>query len=370
MPERTPGGKIRLGISSSDLRHHSVAKFVLPVLENYDRDSLEIYCYAPFDSPRDKIQTKIKGLVAEFKIIENVSDREYAEIIREDKIDILFELNGFTRDTRLKAFAYKPAPVQICWLGYPFTTGIPEVDYILLDPLVKPTNDEWFAEKPLLMPECWVCFDSFPEEPINETIPFDRNGVITFGSQNNPYKVTRQAIDVWSQIMNRVPESRFLYVRPELDSLVLCNNITNEFGRHGIGADRIYFVNNWKSGTTHFGYYDEIDITLDTFPLTGGTTTCDSLWMGAPLISKVGPSMHQRLSYSLMSNAGLQELCVETNEEYIDLAVSLAAEPESLRLLRNELRPALKASPLCQPEQYAKNFCNLVADVAKRHGLL
>lgn len=370
LPQRPPGGKIKLGIISSDLRHHSVAKFVLPVLEHYDRDRFEIHCYAPFDAPNDDIQTKIKGLVSAFKIIENISDREYAEIIRDDKIDILFELNGFTRDSRLKVLAYKPAPVQVGWLGYPFTTGVAEIDYFVLDDYVRPTSDDLMVETPICLPDSFVCFDRFPEEPISETPPFDRNGFITFGSLNNPYKVTRQAIEIWSQIMNRVPGSRFLYVRPELGSMVLCNNIVNEFGRHGIGPDRIYFVNNWKSGINHFSFYDEIDISLDTFPLTGGTTTCDSLWMGVPLISKIGPGMHQRLSYSIMSNAGLQELCVQTNEEYVDLAASLALEPESLRLLRNELRPALNASALCKPEEYALNFCNLMADIAGRHGLL
>jgi predicted O-linked N-acetylglucosamine transferase (SPINDLY family) len=369
MPKRKPGGKLKLGIISSDLRHHSVAKFVLPVLENYDRDKFEIYCYAPFDSPNDGVQSKIKGLVSSFRIVENVSDREYAEIIRDDKIDILFELNGFTRDSRLKVLAYKPAPVQVGWLGYPFTTGVTEIDYFILDQYVKPTSDDLLVETPVCLPESFVCFDSFPEETITEIPPFERNDFITFGSLNNPYKVTRQAIAVWAEVLNRVPGSRFLYIRPELDSMVLCNNITNEFGRHGIGPERIYFVNNWNTGLSHFSFYDEIDITLDTFPLTGGTTTCDSLWMGTPLISKYGPGMHQRLSYSVMSNVGLQDLCVETNEEYVNLVVSLAEDPESLRLLRKELRPSLKASPLCQADEYAKHFCNLMSEIAERHGL-
>lgn len=368
-PPRALGGKIRLGIISSDLRRHSVAKFVLPVLENYDRDRFEIICYSPYDSPNDAVQTQIKGLVREFKIVKNVSDREFAEKIREDKIDILFELNGFTRDSRLKVLAYKPAPVQVYWLGYPFTTGVAEIDYFILDEYVRPVSDDLLVEKPVCLPESFVCFGSFEEEPINEETPFDRNGFITFGSLNNPYKITREAIGVWAQIMNRVPGSRFLYVRPELNSMVLCNNLINEFGRHGIGPDRIFFVNNWQARLNHLGFYDEIDISLDTFPLTGGTTTCDSLWMGTPLISKVGPGMHQRLSYSIMSNAGLAELCVATNDEYVDLAVSLANDAESLRLLRTELRTALKESALCRAEDYARNFCNLMSDIAERHGL-
>ena len=254
-------------------------------------------------------------------------------------------------------------------MRYPFTTGISAIDYVLLDPHVKPVKDEWMAEEPLLMPECWVCFGSFSPEPISETIPCERNGMVTFGSLNNPYKVTREAIAVWSRIMNEVPNSRFLYVRPELSSLVLCNNLIREFGQHGIGPERLYFVNNWKTGLSHLSYYDEIDITLDTFPLVGGTTTCDALWMGAPLITKYGPSMHQRLGYSVLTNVGLQELCVETDDAYVEKAVALANDPESLTLLRRELRPALQASALCRSQDYARNFFNLMDQLVERHQL-
>src|SRR5690606_874057 len=173
---------------------------------------------------------------------------------------------------------------------------------------VKPENDGWLVEKPLLMPESWVCFGGFRLEPISEQLPLERNGMLTFGPMNNPYKLTRDSVAQWCRIMNRVPGSRFLYVRPELSSVVLRNNLITEFGRHGIGPERLFFVNNWKSGLAHFSYYDEIDITLDTFPLTGGTTTCDALWMGVPVISKYGPSLHQRLSYQVMSTISLQEL--------------------------------------------------------------
>jgi predicted O-linked N-acetylglucosamine transferase (SPINDLY family) len=169
--------------------------------------------------------------------------------------------------------------------------------------------------------------------------------------------------------MSQVPGSRFLYVRPELSSVVLCNNLVEEFGRHGIGPERLFFVNNWKTGLSHLSYYDEIDITLDTFPLTGGTTTCDALWMGVPVISKFGPSMHQRLSYSIMTNTALQELCVETDEAYVEKAVMLAGEVDSLRLLRRELRPGLQASPLCRSADFARHFYDLMSDIAERHGI-
>ncbi|MFT5438179.1 MAG: protein O-GlcNAc transferase [Alphaproteobacteria bacterium] len=372
LPPAVPGirrSKLRLGIMSSDLRQHSVAKFVRPLLENYDQDDFEIFCYSPTEEPNDPVQQHIKTLVADFRLVQNMTDRKLAEEIRADGIDILFELNGFTRDSRIKALAYKAAPVQASWLGYPFSSGIGTVDYIMVDPHLKPLNEDWMVEKFLVMPEaCW-CFDGFEPEPISERPPMERNGVVTFGSQNNPYKFTRKTIALWCEVMNKVPGSRFLLVRPEADSPVLCSHLIKEFGRNGIEPDRLYFVNNRRLGISNLAYYDEMDITLDTFPLTGGTTTCEVIWMGLPVVSKVGPSMHQRLSHTVLANVGLGELSVETDVEYVEAAVGLANDPDSLALLRRELRGALERSALCRAVDYAGNFCDQMRMVAKRHGL-
>ena len=366
---RSRHSKVRLGIVSSDLRSHSVAKFVRPLLENYDRDDFEIFCYSPLDAPNDPVQQHIKTLVSDFQIVRDKTDRQLAEKIQGDEIDILFDLNGFTMDSRIKVLAYKAAPVQIAWIGYPFTLGIDTVDYIVVDPYLKPLNEDWMVEKCLVMPEVTWCFGGLDSEPISERPPLERNGVVTFGSQNNPYKLTRKTIALWSEVMNRVPGSRFLYVRPEGDSPILCSNLVKEFGRHGIGPDRLFFVNNRRLGISNLGYYDEMDITLDTFPLTGGTTTCEALLMGVPVVSKVGPSMHQRLSHTILSNVGLEELSVETDEQYVETAVELANNVDTLVFLRAELRGALLKSPLCQAKDYADNFCEQMRIVAKRHGL-
>lgn len=366
---RSRTGKIKIGIMSSDLRSHSVAKFVLPLLEHYDREKYEIHVYSPFGRPEDLVQQRVKSLIDSFNVTEDLNELEIANQIRDDQIDVLFELNGFTRDNRLKVFSYKPAPIQVFWLGYPFTIGIPEVDYVLLDEKLKPAKDEWLVEEPLLMPESWVCFGAFDDEPISLTLPVERKGYVTFGSLNNPYKLTRETIGQWCKIMNQVPDSRFLYVRSECKSMILCNNLINEFGSHGIGPERLHFVNNTGMPISHLSFYDEMDISLDTFPLTGGTTTCDSLWMGVPVVSKVGRGVHQRLSYSLMESVGLQDLCVETDEEYIEKAIALANDLESLKLLRHELRPAIKNSALCRSEDFARNFCDLMTEVVHRHGV-
>lgn len=369
-PAHEPGSKIRLGFMSSDLRNHSVGHVMKPLLEHYDRDRFEIYCYSPWDDENDALQNRIKEWVTDFKTVTNPSQRDLALTIRDDKVDILFDLNGFTLHNRLGTMAYRAAPVQIFWLGYPFTIGLPEIDYILLDDLCKPTNADWLHETALIMPESWVSFGELDPIPIDPELPFERNGAITFGSQNNPNKFTRPMVALWCEIMKQVPDSRFLLVRPECSSLMMCTNITQEFERNGITSDRIYFVDNRVHSLNHLIYYNEIDISLDTFPITGGNTTVDAIWMGVPIISLVGDSLNQRLSYSLMTNAGIGDLCAYSPEEYMAKAVALAGDHDVLREIRYELRPEYLKSPLGQTERFAENFQNLMEDVARKHGLV
>jgi predicted O-linked N-acetylglucosamine transferase (SPINDLY family) len=367
--KRPRKGKLHLGFLSSDLRSHSAARFVKPIFDNYDRDRYEIFCYSPYEDANDRVQRKIKELVTKFTIVENRSVRKIASEIRDDEVDLLFDLNGYTKDSLIDVLAHRAAPVQVYWLGYPFTTGIPEVDYILLDPYYKPENLDWISEKPLVMPESWICFDSFEPEPISEKLPVERSGVITFGTFNNTYKFTREVVAAWAAVMRRVPNSRFFIVRPQIASPTVCTNITKEFARHGIGPERLYLIDNRRVGLSHFSFYDEIDISLDTFPLTGGTTTCDSIWMGVPCITLVGPSLHQRISYAILNHAGAGELCAHTIEEYVELAAALAHDVDSLREYRHGFRPALLASPLCQGERFTRNFEATIERAAAENGI-
>lgn len=366
---RARNSKVRIGFLSSDLRDHSVAKFVYPIIKDYDRDKYEIYCYTPVEYEADHIQKKIKRMVDGFRLVGNKSDSEIAQCIRDDNIDIQFELNGFTKDSKLRAMAYKPAPIQIYWLGYPYTTGLKEMDYILLDSYFRPEDDDFLVEKPLMMPDSWVCFGGMQNVPISDQTPFERNGFITLGSLNNTYKFTPDSIAAWARVMNEVPNSRFLLVRPECSSMTMCTNLAAEFEKHGIGRDRLNFVNNKATGLSHFDFYDEIDLTLDTFPLVGGTTTCDALWMGVPVISLVGPCTHQRMGYSILNNVGAGELCAFSLEEYIEKGVMLANDPESLKQYRHGLRPTMAQSPLCDADRYVDNFQKMLEDVIERHEL-
>lgn len=367
-PAKVAGSKLKIGILSSDLRSHSVANFVLPILRHYDRSQFEIQCFSPVDYPEDKKQAVIKDLVDDFHVLESMNFRDAAVKIQDERVDVLMELNGFTRNTMIRSLCYQPAPTQIYWLGYPFTTGMSEMDHILVDPYVAPEETGWLAEEPLFMPESWLCVDSFPGEPITDQLPVERNGKLTFGTLNATYKFTREAITVWATIMKEFEDSEFLIVRPEADSLILQNNLCEHFARCGVAPERIKFINNKRTIQSHFWYYNMIDISLDTFPQTGGTTTCDALWMGVPVISLVGPSMHQRVSYSMLENAGCGELACFSLEEYMGKAVMLGSDIASLREYRHNLRPALLESPLCQGERFAENFQNAVIGAYEKSG--
>jgi protein O-GlcNAc transferase len=360
-------GKLRVGLLSYDLRNHSVAKFVLPLLRNYDRESLELTAYSLLQAPDDPVQAEIRGLVDRFVDVEIEADRELAASVREDGIDVMVDLGGFTVGSRLNAMAYRMAPIQLAWLGYPYSPGFEAVDYMLLDPQVAPTMPELSIEKPLCVPHSWVCFEGFREAPIDPTPPSERNGYVTFGTLNNTYKFSQGCISAWAEVMHRVPNSRFMLVRPTGQSRIIAENMIKAFGRHGIAPERLFIRTN--AVNQHLECYNEIDVALDTFPLTGGTTTCDALWMGVPTVTLRGPAMHQRLSHSLLNSVKLGELSAESVDRFVDMAAHLAAEPEALRLLRTTLREVVKNSPLCRGDIFASGIRDALWQAARERGI-
>ena len=361
--------KLRIGLLSSDLRSHAVGRHLMPLLRNYDRARIEIYGYTPWDYPNDPMQREITGLIKEFRGVNNMRVREIAELIRRDEVDVLFDFNGHTLGSKLEALAYRAAPVQIAWLGYPFTSGLKDVDYFLLDDRIRPTSDDLILEKPLIMPEAWVTFGEYPEMPITDKLPLDVNGFVTFGTLNNPYKYTPQTIEAWARVMNGVPDSRMIFVRREAQSRVVCLHIAQEFARHGVSSERLYFFDNQVQGIDHLACYNQLDMTLDTFPVTGGTTTCDATWMGVPVVTLVGEGIHQRVSYAILDRIGLGELCTKTVDEFVERSIALASSPDDLRFLRQNMRESVRSSIFYDGPRYAQQFCDVIWDLAKRHDL-
>lgn len=355
-----PGARIRVGFVSSDLRHHPVSYFALPIFDHYDRSRFEFYAYSFNPGEPDAVQRHIAGRIAAFRRMPNMPERDIAERIAADRLDILFELGGSTHLNRLEVMAHQPAPVQVSWLGYPHSSGLSRIGHILVDPYLKPPDPRMLLEHPLEMPSSWVCLGrlGFADQPIQSGLPEEREGRLTFGTMNNPYKYSPDAIALWARVLHRVPDSRFLMVRPEAGVESFRENMARAFARHGIAADRLSYV---AVRGQHMACYNQIDIALDSLPQTGGTTTCEALWMGVPTVSLVGPAFFERLSFSNLTNAGLRDLAVDTPDAYVDTAAALAADRERRRALRHGLRDSLRRAPIGDTVRWVRDFEALTA---------
>ncbi len=361
-----PRGKIRVGFMSSDLRNHPVAYFALPIFEQLNQDRFEAYVYSFYPAPADGVQSFVQKKSAAHRSMLQATDQEIAQQIADDDLDILFELGGSTRYNRLDVMAYRAAPIQVSWLGYPHSCGLSTIDYIVVDPYIMPDDPSLLIEKPFLLPESWVVLGKlgFRDIPIEPGLPEEKAGAITFGTMNNPYKYTRETFAMWGPILNQVKGSRFLFVRPEAGAPSFRANVRAEFARHGVAEDRILFE---SVRGRHLPHYNRIDIALDTGPQTGGTTTCETLWMGVPAVTLVGPAFFERLSYSNLSNAGLGDLCAFSPEEYVRIAVDLANDPSRRRDLRHSLRARIRDRPLGDETRWVRNFEGEIERIVRDH---
>ena len=354
-PALSTNEPLRIGFISADFRDHSVARFIWPLFEHLDRNEFALYCYSTFDV-KDDWRKGFESNSKCFRSVSSLSPQQLSEVIRSDGIHVLFELSGFTNGSRTGALAWRTAPVQVSWLGFPGTSGLKTIDYLFLDKYLTPSDPELIAEKPLLTRGTTVCFPEIAPIPITSIIPEKKRGFLTFGSLNNTYKMTRNTIQRWATILNEIPESQFLLVRREFESHLLRENILKEFERVGIYRGRIHFYNNRLDNRHYLDCYNEIDITLDTYPVTGGTTTTDALWMGVPVVALEGPNIHQRVCSAILRHAGHPEWIARNDDEFTQIALNLAHNQKLREDLRHSLRKEIKKSPLCDTKQFVKDF--------------
>jgi protein O-GlcNAc transferase len=356
------GRKLRIGFMSSDLRNHPVTYFALPLLEGYDRDSVEVFCYSFCEKAPDKMQEHLAAQVTAFRHWPRAVAPQVAEGIAADGLDILFELGGSTAMNKLEVMAYRPARLGASWLGYPHSAGLEQIDLILTDPYLRPEDPRLLIERPFEMPATWVCLSRmFAPHVIAEGTPQSRKGHLTFGTANNPYKFTPKCLDAWAGVLRAVDGARFVFLRPEggVDSFIA--GARAAFARRDVDPARIEFIGVRGD---HMRHYNEIDIALDSLPHVGGTTTCEALWMGVPTVTLVGPGFPERLSYSNLSNAGLGDLATFTVQDYIAKAAELAADPARRAALRSGLRAQIAAHPLGQTQKFTSDFYDLARKVA------
>ena len=364
-PPREDDGTIRLGFMSSDLRRHPVSFFALPLFDHPDL-RFEVYCYSFFRGEEDALQAHIAARASVFRWLPEVSAREAAQIIADDQLDMLIELGGSTVMNKLEVMAWRPAPRQASWLGYPHSAGLEAIDRFICDPISAPADPALLAETPMLMPNTWIAFSEAVFEghpPIEDGLPEDRAGAVTFGTANATHKYTSEVFRTWARITAAVPGARFAFVRPEAGSTVFRANVLAAFAAEGVSADRVIFH---AVRGQHMGFYNMIDISLDAFPLTGGTTTAEALWMGVPVVSLRGPAFYERLSASILTNAGLADLVTDDLAGFEAAALRLAADRPRRTALRVGLRDQIRQSPLGRTREFAADFYAMIAEAVTR----
>lgn len=339
--EPAPHRRLRLGFVSGDMRNHPVGRFIEPIWRHLDRDKIEIFAYDNHPS-EDDIAEKLKTLADHWEAIPAMSDQYLAEKIRTDRIDILFDLSGHTAYNRLGVFALKPSPIQISWLGYPATTGLSAMDYRLVDAMSAPPGiSDWqFIEKLAYLPQTTVL--SRPIElPALAEPPIQDNGHITFGSFHRLNKLNDDVIATWAEILKCIPTSRLMIGGvPNQDTEA---DLHQRFQRHGIKEEQL--IIRYKTGMTDYlALHNEVDILLDTWPFSSGTTANLALWMGVPTITLAGPTMAQRLCAARLTPLGLEMFIAETKDQYIDLADAWSRKPNELAGLKTRLRDELEAN--------------------------
>ena len=356
---RDPRRPLRLGFVSPDLGRHPIGYFLVRALENLDRGECEVVCYSDRIVP-DDMTARIQAAATAWRDVVGISDDRLAEQIRADRIDVLFDLVGHTAKNRLLAFARKPAPIQITWIGYEGTTGLSAMDYLLADRYMVPLEAEpYYVERVLRMPHGYLSFDPPPEAPAVGPLPALDSGQVTFASFNNPAKMTPRVIACWAEILRRLPAARLILKYRGLDDPALQDRFRQAMAGQGVAPRRIAF-RGWSSYAETLGLYNQVDVALDPFPFSGSATTCDALWMGVPVITYPGETFASRHGLSHLSNVGLTETIVGSPEAYIDLAVSLAGDLPRLAAIRAGLRDRVARSPLCDGKQFARDFMDLL----------
>ncbi len=354
--QRDAARRLRIGYVSPDFRSHSVAMFLEPLLASHDHAQFEIFCYSNVSRP-DSTTERLRDLADHWRPVSGRSDQQVADSILEDRIDILVDLTGHTAGHRLLVFARKPAPVQVTWLGYPNTTGMTTMDYRITDAWADPPgdSDRLHSEILLRLPRGFLCYRPLPDSPPVSESPSQTTGYITFGCFNNSAKISAPVLDVWSEILKAVPQSRLLLKSRQLRDPPLRQRYEGEFQKRGVNPNRIEMLGRIESKHGHLSLYDRVDIGLDPFPYNGTTTTCEALWMGVPVIALAGDCHAGRVGISILHGVDLDELIAASPDEYWQLAKNLAGDRTRLADYRATLRTRMRNAPLMESAGFARD---------------
>lgn len=347
--------KLRIGFVSGDLRNHPVGRFLEGTLSQMSTERLELFAY-PTTRVSDDLTDRVRRHFASWKPISGLSDKEAAETVRADGVHILIDLSGHTEGNRLTIFAWKPAPVQVTWLGYFATTGVAEIDYLIADETGVPVNEaKHFSERVFYLPETRLCYTPPAFDIAVSELPALGNGFITFGNFQNRAKIGDCVLRAWAKVLSAVPQARLKLQSKQYDDPAIADELASRFEQFGGDRSRLLL-----KGVTPFKEYlaahQHIDVILDTFPYPGGTTTCEALWSGVPTITLAGNTLLARQGASLLKAVGLSEWIASTESAYVDLAIAFANDLPALATLRSSLRTRALASPLFDARRFAEKL--------------
>ncbi|MDJ0504665.1 MAG: FkbM family methyltransferase [Nostocales cyanobacterium LE14-WE12] len=355
---KTPHRRLRIGYISPDFKRHSVSSFIKPVFQHHDRTQVEVFCYGEVKEP-DTITEEIIDICDAWRSTVGLADLQVAELIRTDRIDILVDLAGHTANNRMMVLGMKPAPIQVIYLGYFATTGLPTIDYWITDQVLHPDDtEEKTSETIWRLPRCYVGYEPLKNAPEITELPSKKTGIFTFSSFNNLRKLTPETFALWIEILKAVPNSRLVLKCASSDvfSPLITEKIQTPFVEQGIDPKRIFLYGAFATDEEHLDLYNQVDLHLDSIPYTGCTTTCEALWMGVPTLTLAGTRKMERMSASILHSVGLDDCIANSAVEYVQKAIALAQNPDYLQSLRSNMRERMQHSPLLDVKNIASTL--------------
>ncbi|MGO9512639.1 MAG: tetratricopeptide repeat protein [Steroidobacteraceae bacterium] len=350
--DASPTRRLKIGYVSPDFRDHCQSLFTVPLFAHHDHSGFEIFCYSSVARP-DEYTRRIAGYADVWRDVRPLDDAALCELIGEDRIDVLVDLTMHMAGGRPLVFARKPAPIQIAWLAYPGTTGISAIEYRLSDPRLDPDGfDNHYSERTLRLPDTFWCYDPLTDPPEVNPLPAIERGYLTLGCLNNPCKLTDDTLQLWGGLMRELPQARLLLMAPAGRHR---RRLLQRLEAQDIAAQRVSFV-EFRPRAQYLHSYHDIDFGLDTFPYNGHTTSLDALWMGVPIVTRVGQTSVGRGGLSQLFHVGLLELAAESDAAFVSKASALANDIARLATLRRELRSRLERSPLMDGARFARNI--------------
>jgi protein O-GlcNAc transferase len=362
------GTKIRVGFVSGDFICHPVSYFLSSILNNFDEDIFEVYLYSVKVVKLENVYSKCKC-----RVVKNMPAHLFKKMIQDDQIDMLFDMSGHTGDNRLDTFVLKPAPIQISYCGYPNSSGIRSIDYRLTDNYCdSDKTQKYFQEKLVFLPNCFLSYtpsvglDKMPE--LSEQ-PATKNNYITFGSFNRFNKINQNVIKVWERILKEIPNAHFVIKTKEFLTEKIKQQFLDSFVDKSV-LTRIKIIEYSDTYTEHLPDYNEMDISLDTFPYSGTTTSCESLAMGVPVLTLFDNVRHyhsQNVTSSLMKNSGLDEYVTYSIDEYVEKAKYFANNLDKLKDLKQIVRKKFYEGHVCNYSEFVDNFEETLFQLYKKH---